>query len=1409
MKTKTLSDASGRMRAARYAGVTIFATLLFSAPNLFAAANVSWLSGGPVAPGASPTGYGYVDGDITSSALYHTPCGLAIDPTGNYLFVADRDNNAVRFLEFDQNTTYTFGVVNTNLVNKPVGVALDNTTNVFVLNFGNGTNGSVVQFDNWGNTVATNLTRLTNAGGIAVDFNDNIYVTASNQVFKVTPAGVSNVVATLNYTNASLNGIVLKRSAPGAGMLAVCDSGRNGIYLIDPNTGNITTNSGFHGAGDFTSANNIAPGSTNKFFQPMGIAESGDGVLVVADYGNHRVKAVLANGTVTNLYGVTSNDWVYFNTPPWQWPGFVDGTVSVPDQPGGVAARQPNGVAIGPDGTIFVTEDYYHIIRTIVKGTTGIKPPLPAPPAAPVITSVTTNFGQVTLTWDPVVTATNYNVKRSTSPGAEVTIATTSSTSYTDTNVINGTTYYYVVSAINAGGEGPNSAEVSATVPIPPPPAPIVGWYDYEGNNQTGFFTKLHAVSGAPFVTHNDLLLAVNPTTNGVSTYYIAGPAPLAGIPGVTNGSTPPFYQDGLAYAQPLTVTTVPDLIIKAVNVNGVGLSSPVVTAEFLFQVASPTITGANAAQFTVSDTTSNTIFWYTIDGSDPTNASPSIGPIAASGVNPVTLSLNGNTNILFKVRGFRDGYQPSGVAAQSFSTNAFSPNTISFGFTSGEASSDFVASPGQFFYAPVTLTILPSTTIYSLQFNVTVTNLGTQAIIPGAFDFSSMLLKPNPDIPGLFITIPPYAFVTSGASTPPPEDTNLVIYNNNWFQDLEFKNTSVNLMGIGWLERAGQTNLYNTKAQTLLTYSQAHDILYPNSTYPGQVEVGGYVFLVPPTATSNDVYQIQIGRPTATSDGVGAPGSSVYIAAPTNGATGGGAPLNALKYVTIGQRKYIAGSVYPFRWFNAGDFGSSNIVNADVEQVFEAAVYGLNSPAFQAPGSDFFDAMDSCGNYGVLDTDPADPNDNYYTNTFTFPSPYVYQVTNYTYVIGTNGVFISTNQDVATQTSFVLLTTSYVNYTYTNTYIFQATPPASPTTNISLVTYRVNITPADGTLFSGDDTTINQIAFGDGILDVCDVYVTYRRSLDPTLTWFRRFWNNGQRVADTVPNIAPAGYVAKAGNQTQTKSSVAPQVNFTAGDIVGSAGQTIQVPVNASIFGGYPLRVLMLDLNVTPLDGSPALTTAVQFTPNSALGTPYTTDSLDNGDYSAVWLDNTIAGLTGTASIGTLTVTIPTNATSLSAYAVHFNHASASPNGLGSFPKQTFTGLITLSSRTNSTYNDSIPDSWRLRWFGTIHNLLSVSNACPSSDGINNWKKYVAGVDPNTPNDFPSLNSKSPVPSGSTAAIHWPTVSGKQYVILRSPSLFPGSWTAIATNTGTGTDMELDDTSTGQTKYYRVLILP
>jgi hypothetical protein len=434
---------------------------------------------------------------------------------------------------------------------------------------------------------------------------------------------------------------------------------------------------------------------------------------------------------------------------------------------------------------------------------------------------------------------------------------------------------------------------------------------------------------------------------------------------------------------------------------------------------------------------------------------------------------------------------------------------------------------------------------------------------------------------------------------------------------------------------------------------------------------------------------------------------------------------------------------------------------------------------------------------------------------TATYPTTVDYYTTNYTYTYDTNNVVTNTmaSAPIPGTVTIYANVNSLTEISY-NTNIY----PYNPTSNnVVQVTNTFSFVNQLSNLFDGNDTTINQIAFGDGVLDVCDVYVTYRRSLDPSLAWFERYWNHGVRVADTgIANVAShvvskAAAVAKATGRSDVSSAntVSPQVNFMAGDIQGTAGQTVQIPIAATILGSYPLRVLMLNLTVEPLDGSPALTTGVQFTQTAALGAPLTTDSNGNGNYSAVWLNSSIDGLTGTNIIGTLTITIPAGASDSAAYAVHFDHVSASPNGLASFPKQTLTGLITLSSHANSSYGDGIPDSWRLRWFGTVNNLLSMSNACPTGDGINNWMKFVAGVDPNSTNDFPRVKSKIPAPSGYSSAIHWPTVAGKKYVIERSSSLFSGSWTTNAIVTGTGADMEYDDNTGGAARFYRVQILP
>jgi hypothetical protein len=723
---------------------------------------------------------------------------------------------------------------------------------------------------------------------------------------------------------------------------------------------------------------------------------------------------------------------------------------------------------------------------------------------------------------------------------------------------------------------------------------------------------------------------------------------------------------------------------------------------------------------------------WYTRDGTDPTNAFPSEGPISGNALLSLPIP---NSSLTFKIRAFRTNYKPSDTVTREFSTTNFIPNRISFGFEGGEASSEFIASAGQFFYAPVTMRLLPNTKMYSLQFNVTVTNTipGTNPVAPGAVAFTSMLKeKIESGFMSVYRQIPPGMY--AGGAIDPPPAPRYDFPGRPDIMDLRFVGTN-NLLGVGWLERLGKTNLYDTTKQDLIKYSIAHDTVFDSAN--GQVVVGGYAFLVPSSAANSNLYQIQLGRPSATADGIGAPGSDLFISTPTNGSLAAGA-INSIKNVSIGQRKYIAGDVYPFGWFNAGDFGKGYLLNADVMQVFQSAIYFLDYPLYDANSwngigytnvSDFYDAMDSCG----------------------------------------RAVAVKPNYGE------VVLETAASSYS----------------------------TPND--LFYGTDTDINRIAFGDGILDVTDVYVTFRRSLDPNLDLYRRFWTNGIRAAEITTNtFRGGGGSPDQEGQIFSGSDETPAISFACTDIVTNAGQTLQIPIKANVRGTFPLRVLMLNLTVEPLDGSPALTDAVQFAPAPGLGQPTLRGSRGNGNYSGTWLNNQIAGFTGDSVLGILTVRIPANCPANAAYAIHFDHASGSPNGIASFPKQTRTGLITLSSRSTSSFNDGIPDSWRLRYFGSIYNILSQAGADADGDGATNLQESKADTDPNDAASV--LRLRSSRGQAKDFVIRWPTIANKRYVVEHAPTLYGPAWTPVLTNTGTGFDIECHDANPGAASgFYRV----
>jgi len=130
------------------------------------------------------------------------------------------------------------------------------------------------------------------------------------------------------------------------------------------------------------------------------------------------------------------------------------------------------------------------------------------PPVAPTGLAATPGSAFIGLNWSLSTNATSYRVKRSlVSGGPYSLIATPTTTSYNDSNVVGQTTYYYVVSGTNSFGESTNSVEASAT-PVPPS-APVgltatpggaqIGLSWSVSSNAASYNVKRATVSGGPY----------------------------------------------------------------------------------------------------------------------------------------------------------------------------------------------------------------------------------------------------------------------------------------------------------------------------------------------------------------------------------------------------------------------------------------------------------------------------------------------------------------------------------------------------------------------------------------------------------------------------------------------------------------------------------------------------------------------------------------------------------------------------------------------------------------------------------------------------------------------------------------------------------------------------------------------
>ena len=91
-------------------------------------------------------------------------------------------------------------------------------------------------------------------------------------------------------------------------------------------------------------------GARALFEGPVSVALDGEGNTLVADTDNHCIRKVAPDGTVSTLAG---------NTDPRTEAGYADGTAA------DAMFDNPQGVAVGADGSVYVADWYNHSIRKI------------------------------------------------------------------------------------------------------------------------------------------------------------------------------------------------------------------------------------------------------------------------------------------------------------------------------------------------------------------------------------------------------------------------------------------------------------------------------------------------------------------------------------------------------------------------------------------------------------------------------------------------------------------------------------------------------------------------------------------------------------------------------------------------------------------------------------------------------------------------------------------------------------------------------------------------------------------------------------------------------------------------------------------------------------------------------------
>ncbi len=251
------------------------------------------------------------------------------------------------------------GPLNVARFNVPRGIAFDSIGNLFISDCHNFTIRKITP-DGMVSTIAGSpgLRGGTDGFGMEARFNENSALAVDSSGFvwvadtwgftirRISPEGQVSTIAGLSEVRGSTDGIGSEArfnhpygiAIDSDGNAIVSDYVNSTIRKVTPE-GVVTTvagSAGVNGTAD-------GPALDSRFSYPIGLAYDSLGNLYIADYWNHTIRKMTPQGIVLTIAGSAGNR------------GCVEGLA------GNALLGEPAGLAVGPDGNIYIADPYCNI----------------------------------------------------------------------------------------------------------------------------------------------------------------------------------------------------------------------------------------------------------------------------------------------------------------------------------------------------------------------------------------------------------------------------------------------------------------------------------------------------------------------------------------------------------------------------------------------------------------------------------------------------------------------------------------------------------------------------------------------------------------------------------------------------------------------------------------------------------------------------------------------------------------------------------------------------------------------------------------------------------------------------------------------------------------------------------------